>query len=147
MEKNNPAVPVKVYPTRTRSSLRALGVLLADGAPTEWGKKTAVTWKRKINLKVAKRRAGSPHSDCVCVCHIPVYCSEDIPFGNCQNGQNSAPRPENGLPSGKTATCRETKVIQNYLVIWETYDPIRSDPSDPKKWGSTQKPCIFGVSS
>ena len=30
---------------------------------------------------------------------------------------------------------RPTKVIQSYLRIWGTYDPIESGPSDPKKWG------------
>ena len=31
--------------------------------------------------------------------------------------------------------ARKTKVIQSYLSIWGTYDPMGSDPSDPKKWG------------
>ena len=43
--------------------------------------------------------------------------------------------PENGPPSGQTVNCRKTKVIQSYLRIWGTFDPIESDPSDPKKWG------------
>ena len=47
------------YPARRACALRALGLLLADGAPTAWGKtfwvvgrvpltKTGITWKRKV---------------------------------------------------------------------------------------------------
>ena len=43
--------------------------------------------------------------------------------------------PKNDPPSGQTATYRKTKVIQSYLRIWGTYDPIESGSSDPKKWG------------
>ena len=32
-------------------------------------------------------------------------------------------------------TYRKTEGIQSYLRIWGTYDPIESDPSEPKKWG------------
>ena len=42
---------------------------------------------------------------------------------------------KNGLPRGQTATYRKTEVIQSYLRIWRTHDPIESGPSDPKKWG------------
>ena len=41
--------------------------------------------------------------------------------------------PKNGPPSGQTATYRKTKVIQSYLRIWGTYDPIEPVPSEPKK--------------
>ena len=34
------------------------------------------------------------------------------------SGQNPARWPENGPPSGRTATYRKTKVIQSYLRIW-----------------------------
>ena len=43
--------------------------------------------------------------------------------------------PENGPPSGQTVNCRKTKVIQSYLRIWGTFDPIESDPSDLKNGG------------
>ena len=33
------------------------------------------------------------------------------------------------------AIYRKTKVIQSYLRMWESYDPIESEPSDPKKLG------------
>ena len=33
------------------------------------------------------------------------------------------------------AIYRKTKVIQSYLRMWGTYDPIESEPSDPKKLG------------
>ena len=58
-------------------------------------------------------------------------------------GQSS---PKNGLPSGQTATYRKTKGIQSCLMIWGTYDPIESGPSDPKKWGlygCSVKKCRF----
>merc|ERR1739842_238675 len=54
--------------------------------------------------------------------------------------------PKNGPPSGQTATYRKTKVIQSYLRIWGTYDPIESGSSDPKKWGlygCSVKKCRF----
>ena len=54
--------------------------------------------------------------------------------------------PKNGLPSGQTATYRKTKGIQSCLMIWGTYDPIESGPSDPKKWGlygCSVKKCRF----
>ena len=38
-------------------------------------------------------------------------------------------------PSGQTTTYRKTEVIQSYLRIWGTCDPIGLDSSDPKKWG------------
>ena len=41
----------------------------------------------------------------------------------------------NSPPSGQTATYRKTEVIQRYLRIWGTYDPIESGPSEPKKRG------------
>ena len=41
-----------------------------------------------------------------------------------QNGQNPARRPKDGLPSSQTATYQKTEVIQSYLRIWGTYDPI-----------------------
>ena len=56
-----------------------------------------------------------------------------MPFS--QNCEISARRPKKGPPSGQTATYRKTEVIQSYLRIWGTYDPIESGPSDPKKWG------------
>ena len=54
--------------------------------------------------------------------------------------------PKNGAPSDQTATFRKTEVIQSYLRIWGTYDPIESGPSDPKKWGlyrRSVKKCRF----
>ena len=51
------------------------------------------------------------------------------------NGQISAREPKNGAPSGQTTTYRKTEVMQSYLRIWGTYDPIESGPSEPKKWG------------
>ena len=45
-----------------------------------------------------------------------------------KNGQNPAQRPKNGPPSDQTATYRKTEVIQSYLRIWGTYDPIESGP-------------------
>ena len=42
-------------------------------------------------------------------------------------------------PSGQTATCRKTEVIQSHLRIWGTYDPIESCPSKPKKMGITSE--------
>ena len=54
--------------------------------------------------------------------------------------------PKNGPPSGQTATYRKTKGIQSCLMIWGTYDPIESGPSDPKKWGlygCSVKKCRF----
>ena len=45
-----------------------------------------------------------------------------------RNGQIPARRPKNGPPSGQTATYRKTEVIQSYLRMWGTYDPIESGP-------------------
>ena len=56
-------------------------------------------------------------------------------MGIAQNCQIPARRLKNGPPSGQTATYRKTEVIQSYLRIWGTYDPIESDPSVPKKGG------------
>ena len=56
-------------------------------------------------------------------------------MGIAQNCQIPARRLKNGPPSGQTATYRKTEVIQSYLRIWGTYDPIESGPADPKKWG------------
>ena len=67
-----------------------------------------------------------------------------MPFS--QNCQIPARRLKNGPPSGQTATYRKTEVIQSYLRIWGTYDPIESGPSDPKKWGlyrRSVKKCRF----
>jgi hypothetical protein len=33
------------------------------------------------------------------------------------------------------AIYQKTEVIQSYLRMWGTYDPIESEPSDPKKLG------------
>ena len=52
-----------------------------------------------------------------------------------KNGQTPEWRPENGPLSGQMATCQKTKVIQSYLRIWGTYDPIGLDPYDPQKRG------------
>ena len=46
------------------------------------------------------------------------------------------------LPNGH----QKTKVIQSYLRIWGTYDPIELGPSEPKKWGFHRcsiKKCII----
>ena len=51
------------------------------------------------------------------------------------NGQILAWGLKNGAPSGQTATYRKTKVIQSYLRIWGTYDPIELSPPEPKKGG------------
>ena len=67
-------------------------------------------------------------------------------MGIAQNCQIPARRLKNGPPSGQTATYRKTEVIQSYLRIWGTYDPIESGPSDPKKWGlyrRSVKKCRF----
>ena len=67
-------------------------------------------------------------------------------MGIAQNCQIPARRLKNGSPSGQTATYRKTEVIQSYLRIWGTYDPIESGPSDPKKWGlyrRSVKKCRF----
>ena len=50
-----------------------------------------------------------------------------------ENSQNPAHRQKNGPPSGQTVTYQKTEVIQSYLRIWGTYDPIESGPSEPKK--------------
>ena len=66
--------------------------------------------------------------------------------GTAKNGQNPARRPKNGPPSGRTASYRKTEVIQSYLRMWGSYDPIESGPSDPKKWGlygRSVKKCTF----
>ena len=55
--------------------------------------------------------------------------------GIVKKGKNPARRPKNGPPSGRTATYRKTEVIQSYLRMWGTDDPIESGPSGPKKWG------------
>ena len=63
-----------------------------------------------------------------------------------KNGHFKQSVPKNGPPSGQTATYRKTEVIQSYLRIWGTYDPIESGPSDPKKWGlyrRSVKKCRF----
>ena len=52
-----------------------------------------------------------------------------------QKGHFGQLGPRNGLPSGQMTTNQKTKHIQSYLRIWETYDPIESGPSEPKKWG------------
>ena len=52
-----------------------------------------------------------------------------------QKGHFGQSGPQNGPPSGQTATYRKTKVIQSYLRMWGTYDPIESELSDPKKLG------------
>merc|ERR1711860_418268 len=52
-----------------------------------------------------------------------------------QKGHFGQSGPRNGPPSGQMATYRKTEVIQSYLRIWGTYDPIESGPADPKKWG------------
>ena len=67
-------------------------------------------------------------------------------MGIAQNCQIPARRLKNGPPSGQTATYRKTEVIQSYLRIWGTYDPIELGPSDPKKWGlyrRSVKKCRF----
>ena len=50
-----------------------------------------------------------------------------------QNGQNPARRPKDGPPSSQTATYQKTEVIQSYLRISWTYDPIELGSSEPKK--------------
>ena len=67
-------------------------------------------------------------------------------MGIAKNGQNPARRPKNGPPSGRTASYRKTEVIQSYLRMWGSYDPIESGPSEPKKWGlygRSVKKCRF----
>ena len=68
-------------------------------------------------------------------------CSQKNGFGpknsffGPQKGHFGQSGPRNGPPGGQTATYQKTEGIQSYLRIWGTYDPIESDPSDPKKWG------------
>ena len=67
-------------------------------------------------------------------------------MGIVKKGQNPARRPKNSPPSGRTATYRKTEVIQSYLRMWGSYDPIESGPSEPKKWGlygRSVKKCRF----
>ena len=45
---NDSLTQVTIYPAHARSALRALGLLLADGAPTVGRGKTAVTPERKV---------------------------------------------------------------------------------------------------
>ena len=74
------------------------------------------------------------------------FCRSIHPKSTPQNYQNSARRLENGPPSGQTVTYQKTEVIQSYLRIWGTYDPIESDPSDSKKLGfyrCSVKKCRF----
>ena len=55
-------------------------------------------------------------------------------------------RPGGRKTARQMATYRKTEVIQSYLRIWGTYDPIESGPSDPKKWGlyrRSVKKCRF----
>ena len=55
-------------------------------------------------------------------------------------------KPKKGLPSGQTGTYWKTKFIQFNTSGYG--DPIKSGPSDPKKWGlhrrSINKMQIFG---
>ena len=44
-------------------------------------------------------------------------------------------QPPGRRRKNRAATCRKTEVIQSYLRIWGTYDPIVSGPSELKKWG------------
>ena len=74
------------------------------------------------------------------------FCRSIHPKSTPQNCQNPARRLKNGPPSGQTVTYQKTEVIQSYLRIWGTYDPIESDLSDPKKWGlygCSVKKCRF----
>ena len=45
-------------------------------------------------------------------------------------------RPYNSPPSSRMGTYQKTKVIQSYLMMWASYDPIELGPSEPKNWGS-----------
>ena len=77
--------------------------------------------------------------------HKNWFWAENSVFG-AKNGHFGQSGPRNGPPSGQTATYRKTKVIQSYLRIWGTYDPIESGSSDPKKWGlygCSVKKCRF----
>ena len=56
-------------------------------------------------------------------------------LGIAKNGQNPARRPENGPPSGQTATYRKTKGIQSYVRMWGWNVSIKLSPPEPKKWG------------
>ena len=43
-------------------------------------------------------------------------------------------------------TYQKTKGIQSYLRMWGSYDPIESDPLEPKNWvlyGRSEKKCKF----
>ena len=43
-------------------------------------------------------------------------------------------------------TYQKTKGIQSYLRMWGSYDPIESDPLEPKNWvlyGHSEKKCKF----
>ena len=63
-----------------------------------------------------------------------------------QKGHFGQSGPRNGPPSGQTATYQKTKGIQSYLRMWGIYDPIESDPLEPKNWvlyGRSVKKCKF----
>merc|ERR1712020_706367 len=40
-------------------------------------------------------------------------------------------RPYNSPPSSRMGTYQKTKVIQSYLMMWASYDPIQLGPSKP----------------
>ena len=47
-------------------------------------------------------------------------------------------------------TYQKTKDIQSYLRMWGSYDPIKSDPLEPKNWvlyGRSVEKVTFLVSS
>ena len=44
-------------------------------------------------------------------------------------------RPYNSPPRDRMGTYQKTKVIQNYLMMWGSYDPIELGPSKPKNGG------------
>ena len=55
-------------------------------------------------------------------------------------------RPGDRKTARRTASYRKTEVIQSYLRMWGSYDPIESGPSEPKKWGlygRSVKKCTF----
>ena len=44
-------------------------------------------------------------------------------------------KPKDSPPSGLMGTYQKTKVIQSYLMMWGSYDPVELGPSEPKNLG------------
>ena len=82
------------------------------------------------------------------VCPQTNYFGPKKSYFGPKKGHFGQPGPLNGPSSGQTVTYRKTEGIQSYPRIWGTYDPIESDPSDPKKgglYGCSVKKCRFSL--